>query len=146
MQDPCSWYKRSMYKTTGTNLAILKQCTRPGLSRKSLHRDLVLLIPGRIMSCKRCTISSQVESHVQVWGLCVVYMAMARGAYYFFVEFSRWGFMFKGEVRSKIKLSHFVEFGALIRMVLVRGASEQPFLRYSNFKDYQIWESLFMSR
>ena len=52
----------------------------------------------------------------------------------------------KGEVRSKIKLSHFVEFGALIRMVLVRGASEQPFLRYSNFKDYQIWESLFMSR
>ena len=52
----------------------------------------------------------------------------------------------KGEVRSKIKLSHFVVFGALIRMVLVRGASEQPFLRYSNFKDYQIWESLFMSR
>ena len=40
--------------------------------------------------------------------------------------------------RSKIKLSHFVEFGALIRMVLVRGASEQPFLRYSNFKDNQI--------
>ena len=54
--------------------------------------------------------------------------------------------LFKGEVRSKIKLSHFVEFGALIRMVLVRGASEQPFLRYSNFKDYQIWENLFMSR
>ena len=49
----------------------------------------------------------------------------------------------KGEVRSKIKLS---VFGALIRMVLVRGASEQPFLRYSNFKDNQIWESLFMSR
>ena len=53
---------------------------------------------------------------------------------------------FKGEVRSKIKLSHFVVFGAVIRMVLVRGASEQPFLRYFNFKVYQIWESLFMSR
>ena len=49
---------------TGTNLAILKQCTRPGLSRKSLRRDLVPLIPGRIMSCKRraTCISSRVES------------------------------------------------------------------------------------
>ena len=57
-----TWFGCKTSLKTGTNLAILKQCTRPWLSRKSLHRDLVPLIPGRIMSCKHCSISSRVES------------------------------------------------------------------------------------
>ena len=57
-----TWFDCKTSLKTGTNLAILKQCTRPGLSRKSLHRDLVPLVPGRIMSCKRRTITSRVES------------------------------------------------------------------------------------
>ena len=57
-----TWFDCKTSLKTGMNLAILKQCTQPGLSRKSLHRDLFPLIPGRIMSCKRCTISSRIES------------------------------------------------------------------------------------
>ena len=65
------WFDCKTSLKTGTNLAILKQCTRPGLRRKSLHRDLVPLIPGRIMSCKRCTISSRDEIlHVNVPLVC----------------------------------------------------------------------------
>ena len=44
-----TWFDCKTSLKTGTNLAILKQCTRPGLSRKSLHRNLGPLIPGRIM-------------------------------------------------------------------------------------------------
>ena len=42
-------------------------------------------------------------------------------------ELHIWSVLTETRTRSKIKLSHFVVFGALIRMVLVRGASEQPF-------------------
>ena len=38
--------------------------------------------------------------------------------------------MLKGEVHSKMVTSHLVVFGALSRMVKVRGAYDKPFWRY----------------